>query len=70
MSTLGQKPTFHAAVGESSLHPKADIAVAAQYVRFVRRTLRKAENLMLQSALVAKMNLHVVRVRATPPIFD
>ena len=35
MSALGQKPTFHVAVRESALPPKADIATATQNVRFV-----------------------------------
>ncbi len=34
-SALGQNRTFHVAVQESALPPKADINVAVQYVRLV-----------------------------------
>ncbi len=35
MSALGQKQTFHVAVRESALPPKADITAALQNVRLV-----------------------------------
>ena len=35
MSALGQKQTFHAALRESALPPKADIGAAVQNVRLV-----------------------------------
>ena len=35
MSALGQKPTFHAAVQESALPPKADIVLQCGNVRLV-----------------------------------